>query len=572
MKRNYIGLSTTIHDPAIAIINSEGNIVFAEAAERYLQNKRGWNCIPDDIVRCEKLLKKYCDEGSKIVTAFTWSKKRLILTKLFKPLIRAFAMRRLPYEQFLVFNTILAGKLANFEDVGCNLLLNNFRVNNGSKVIKRYYDHHLTHAAAACYSSPFHEAVCAVVDGFGEYSSTAFFSYKNGKITRLSCIKPSRVSLGLFYWHLCTASGWDPIKGEEGKVMGLAPYGKYDKNIYERLRSLIQVKNCKLIKKSTYKDVVNIMNKMRRNPYDSPLKSADLAYNGQLVFSEIMFEILNHLYQYKISDNLVLTGGCALNSSCNGKILKMTPFKDLYVFSAPADDGNAVGAALLAYYEDNPPKSAPAKFQTPYLGESLSPDTINKLEKLGKLKNRLPAGKKIYEQAAKLLAEGKIIGWVQGRAEFGPRALGNRSILADPRSIDIKKKINDGIKFREEFRPFAPSILNEYGHEYFEEYKESPYMERTLKFRKEVIKKVPGVVHVDNTGRLQTVKSEWNKKFYNLIATFKEITGIPLILNTSFNIMGKPIIHSIENAIAFFFTSGIDALVIEDRLYMKDIS
>jgi carbamoyltransferase len=175
----------------------------------------------------------------------------------------------------------------------------------------------------------------------------------------------------------------------------------------------------------------------------------------------------------------------------------------------------------------------------------------------------------LAERTATLLADGKIVGWIQGRAEFGPRALGNRSILADPRSPSMKNKINSTIKFREEFRPFAPSILHEYGNEYFEDYDYSPFMEKTFYYRKEVINKIPAVVHVDNTGRLQSVKKEMNEKFYSLIKSFNDKTGVPLLLNTSFNIMGKPIIHTMEDAIGVFFTSGLDVLVAGDYVIEK---
>jgi carbamoyltransferase len=176
----------------------------------------------------------------------------------------------------------------------------------------------------------------------------------------------------------------------------------------------------------------------------------------------------------------------------------------------------------------------------------------------------------IFQATAKLIAEGKIVGWVQGRAEFGPRALGNRSILADPRQLNIKDKINALVKFREEFRPFAPSILHEFGPTYFDNYQETPYMERALKFKEEVKHQIPGVVHIDGTGRLQSVRYDYNPKYYNLIKAFHELTGIPILLNTSFNVMGKPIIHSIEDAIAVFMTSGLDVLVIEDKMFVKN--
>jgi carbamoyltransferase len=266
---------------------------------------------------------------------------------------------------------------------------------------------------------------------------------------------------------------------------------------------------------------------------------------------------------------LVLSGGCALNSSWNGQILDRTRFERLHVFSAPGDDGNAVGAAFLAYDRDNPGTIPRAEFSTPYLGSSMSQQVLKNLlefDRSGKV-GHYP--ETIHEVAAKAISDGKIVGWVQGRAELGPRALGNRSILADPRLSDIKDRINSRVKFREEFRPFAPAILHTHGSEYFENYQLSPYMERTLRFRDSVIDKVPGVVHVNGTGRLQTVRREWNPRFYDLIEAFRQLTGVPLVLNTSFNIMGKPIIHSVEDAIAVFHTTGLDALVIGDHFFEK---
>jgi carbamoyltransferase len=290
----------------------------------------------------------------------------------------------------------------------------------------------------------------------------------------------------------------------------------------------------------------------------------DLAHTAQLVFSELVIELCRNLHDRIPAKALLLGGGCALNSSCNGEIVEATPFEQLFVFSAPADDGNAVGAALLAHHEDHGPQRR-TSIRSPYLGSELSEETLERAERFGKIPN-LVRHDDVEQRAAELLAEGRILGWAQGRAEFGPRALGNRSILADPRRADMKDRINALVKFREAFRPFAPSILHEFGDEYFEAYQESPYMERTLRLRPEVRNQVPAVVHVDGTGRLQTVREEWNPRYYRLIRAFYERTGVPMLLNTSLNIMGKPIIHSVEDALALFYTTGLEALVVGDRI------
>jgi carbamoyltransferase len=207
---------------------------------------------------------------------------------------------------------------------------------------------------------------------------------------------------------------------------------------------------------------------------------------------------------------------------------------------------------------------------SPYLGTMIDIPKLEKILGFGGIRFKKAADETaVCREAAELLAEGNIIGWVQGRAEFGPRALGNRSILTDPRPADMKDKINKRVKFREVYRPLAPSILHEFGDEYFEDYQESPYMERTLVFRKEVRDKVPAVVHENGTGRLQTVKAEWNPLYHRLIRSFYEKTGIPLVLNTSFNVMGKPIMHSVEDAITVLYTTGLDYLIIGNYILYK---
>jgi carbamoyltransferase len=246
-----------------------------------------------------------------------------------------------------------------------------------------------------------------------------------------------------------------------------------------------------------------------------------------------------------------------------------TGFKRLHVPSAPADDGNALGAALLAYRRDHPGEKPAATLRSPYLGSTISKRTLDNLVAFGGIAGMRYLPDALHEDAARLLADGKILGWIQGRAEFGPRALGNRSILADPRRESMKDAINSRVKFREDFRPFAPSILDEHGDDYFEAYQFSPYMERVLTVKEGARKKVPGIVHVDGTARLHSVRRDSNERFYDLIRAFYDRTGVPMLLNTSLNVMGKPIIHSLEDALGLFYTTGLDALVVEDYMIQK---
>lgn len=428
---------------------------------------------------------------------------------------------------------------------------------NGKSLRLKHFDHHLTHAAAGCYTSPFDEAVCAVVDAYGEGSSSACFHYKDGKLRPIPGSRSRFASLGYFYALLCFACGFDSIKGKEWKLMGMAPYGKFDQVLYDTLSRMLYVDGLRIRARGMLTDTFWLE--------DHRSQAMDLAHTGQVVFEELLEQLLTNLADLGISRNLVYMGGCALNSTANGKILSRTPFERLHVYSAPADDGTALGAALLAYYQDHTYRPLERRPFTPYLGVEMSPYVLGHLEKFNESSPGFKkCGEKVVQEAARLLAEGKIIGWVQGKAEFGPRALGNRSILATPCRAGIKDIMNSRVKFREEFRPFAPSILHEYGAAYFENYEESPYMERTLRFRDDAIHKVPGVVHVNQSGRLQTVKREWNERYYDLIDEFRKLTGVPILLNTSFNVMGKPIVNSVEDAVGVLYTTGLDALVIHE--------
>jgi len=408
------------------------------------------------------------------------------------------------------------------------------------------------------------------MDGSGENGSYSVFRYQSNKLARFF-EQTNLASMGFFYALLTRLCGFDSIKGEEWKVMGLAPYGRDNETLDALFRKMIRVSGYKfrftLIKPwLTALKELSVLSTIHDGSVDN---IAQMARAGQKIFSEVVVQVLDNLSRLGLSQNLVYTGGCALNSSCNGEVLKKTGFNNLYIPPAPADDGNAIGAALLSYYKANPVTESVHRNHSPYQGSFMNGPALGNLLKFNKILKVEYHPHDISEVTADLIAAEKLVGWVQDKAEFGPRALGNRSILADPRAACMKDKINSSIKFREEFRPFAPSILHEHGHEYFDDYVDSPFMERTLYFREAVRAKVPAVVHVDNTGRVQSVKKDSNPRFYNLIQSFHSKTGIPLVLNTSLNVMGKPIVHSVEDAVAVFLTSGLDALVIGDVLIQK---
>lgn len=567
MTRAYIGLASTVHDPALAIVDEGGEVVFAEATERALQYKRAWHCPPDEPVGIGRLLARWVPEGARLVVGHSWLERRWK-----SPLFRAglvLAGRRVSP----LLRPTTVGQMNSFDLASLNLEYRVFERDPGHPPIERlYFDHHTAHAAAGCFGSGLEEAACAIVDANGERSSESFFRYSRGELVPLA--PPRRRdfakngSLGAFYAALCVACGFDPLAGEEWKVMGLAPYGKKDPALHARMRRMLRVEGLRL--HGDNYAILAELSAMRRPRGVPALEYADVAHTGQLVFGELMEALLRELHARTGCDRLVLGGGCALNSSFNGQILERTPFRELYVFPAPADDGNAVGAAWLAYRRDHPRWTPPPRPISPYLGSTLDPDALGRARTLGGLSpTPLPAGETALTRAAELLAAGKIVAVAQGRAEFGPRALGNRSILADPRDASVKDRLNATVKFREEFRPFAPSVLHEHGPEWFEGYAKSPSMERALRVAPALRDRVPGVVHVDGTGRLQSVERERAPRFAALIDRFHALTGVPMVLNTSFNVMGKPIVHSVEDALAVFFTSGIDALVLEDELYVK---
>jgi carbamoyltransferase len=567
-------------------VDEEGKIVFAEATERYARSKRAANITPDLLRHTSRILEEYCDPAAELVAAFSWSEERGIRhTALLSMVDRAQVEFEKEFGELpdYISRELLEGRYLLKSNLGMQLLsgesleieLNRLAGMSGVQLTRRRFDHHLTHAAAACFTSPFEEAVCAVIDGYGENAAYAFYRYERGRISPLNrsvCRKDSvGTSLGQFYERICQTCGFDSAKGEEWKVMGLAAYGAHDEHLYQLLRPMLVVDDLDLVQVSERRklEFLQKLHRLRRGRGQPPLAAAHLAFTAQEVFTEVLYELLNNLYARGMSRNLVFAGGCALNSAANGAILESTPFDKLYIFSAPADDGNSVGAALLAWREDHPAASfVPIAFQTPYLGSRLSEESLANLQSFGGIAKLSECSEEAPERAAQMISQGKIIGWVQDRAEFGPRALGNRSILADPRSASMKDQINAKVKFREEFRPFAPSVLHRFGNEYFDHYQESPYMERTLKFRSCVRDRVPAVVHADGTGRLQTVKKDWNEPYNRLVSRFYELTGVPMVLNTSFNVMGKPIAHSVEDALAVFYTTGVDALFL-DRLLIE---
>jgi carbamoyltransferase len=579
MSTYYIGLSVTYHDSALAIISEEGEVLFAEATERFLQNKRALNCEPDQMFRIPELLEQYCPNPKKIVIASNWRKKRPLYENIAKKLgllsapgLLKTGIKKLhsPLTNYQLHH-MMACQRNSIDRAGLNLVRILQEYHPNCVIEFKDYDHHLTHAAIACYGSPFEEAACAVIDSYGEHGSMAFYRYRNRKLEQIHEAKGlSKASLGLYYMKITELCGFGWLKGEEWKVMGLASYGKLNQKLYDLLSSIIVVQgfDCTHPAEKLFGQLAKL-DEFKQRPDSTLEELADVAYTGQVFFADLVTQLLNHLREVTQCDNLTLAGGCALNSSFNGTVTQRTEFNQVYIPPAPADDGCALGAAWLAYHEDSPKQQKSPKLLTPYTGSTIKNDALERLIRFNRSLTILHLPDSITAETARLLTDGKLVGWVQGRAEYGPRALGNRSILADPRDAKIQDIINEKVKFREMFRPFAPSVLHEHADDYFENYHESPYMDKTLKIRKSMQNKIAAVCHVDGTGRLQTVKKEWNPRFYELLEQFYQLTQVPVLLNTSFNIMGKPLAHSLEDALTVFMTTGLDVLVVNDYLITK---
>jgi carbamoyltransferase len=577
-----LGLACTGHENALALLDASGSILHAEATERPVQAKRAINIPADDLLRVGALIERYCADCDEIVVAKTWSsdalgKVKTDASKMLRAVAGLHANTDREWINRVAFQATLWESLIgpNVQLAGSGI--QRYCANRTIALEKRAYDHHLTHAAYACHIAPLDEAVCVVFDGYGEGTHSSFFHYRDESLVplqvgrRVEQLHGSLASLGLYYGYtVCGLLGFDIVNGEEWKVMGLAPYGKFHEEFYEALKRFIRAEGYDLTVGRDCGEAYRALQRFARQPGQSFLDMADIAYTAQHYFCELAVEVLGRLSDLNLSRNLVLTGGCALNSTLNGQLTTTTGFERVFIPPAPSDDGNAVGAGFLAMREDGISLKGKAANRSPYLGSSIDSAELQRYLRHGTALRPLAMEPSMLARfVARQLASGKIVAWVQGRAEFGPRALGNRSILADPRDPAMKDRINEIVKFREGFRPFAPSILHEHGEAYFEDYTFTPYMERTLKIKAGRQAEIPAVCHVDGTGRLQSVTRELNPRFHDLISSFFAITQVPVLLNTSLNVMGKPIVHSVGDALSVFLSTGIDLLVIEDVVFSK---
>lgn len=603
-----LGISAYYHDSAACIIKDE-EIIAAAQEERFTRKKND-ESFPSHAI-------KYCLKEAEIsINDISWivfydkpflKFERLLETYLNeapKGLISFLAAVPTLFQEKFFLKSSLAKDIKKL-----SLELN---PNIEKSCLKKIYpkilfaEHHQSHAASAFYPSPFEEAAILTIDGVGEWTTTSIARGKGNKIEILEEIHFPH-SLGLLYSALTYYIGFKVNSGEY-KVMGLAPYGepKYVDLIKENLIDIKEDGSFKLnMEYFNYTTGLTMTNDKFHKLFGSnprtpesnlTQKDMDIAASLQAVTEEVMLKIAKHAKEITGLENLCLAGGVALNCVANGKILNQNIFKDIWIQPAAGDAGGALGAAYLSYYQElenqrNINPNEIDKMKGALLGPSFSKGEVQSyLDSVNAKYHFIENDEALIETMAQAIKEGKIIGWHQGREEFGPRALGNRSILGDARNPSMQSTMNLKIKYRESFRPFAPSVLFEKVGDWFNTNHSSPYMlivssvkeEKQIPMTQEQKKlfgieklnilrsKIPAITHIDYSARLQTVHRELNPKYHALISKFEEKTGCPVIVNTSFNVRGEPIVCTPEDSYKCFMKTQIDILVIENFVLYKN--
>ena len=571
-----LGLSSFIHTSSAGLV-VDGTLAAAADEERFTREKYT-AAFPEQAIRfC--LRQAGADFSDVEHVAFYWDPWRALAPRLCQ------LVRRLPYS--LAF---FRGGPAPEDAIRGDFVAWRRMVGVGGALRRRfrdaapdfrlhYIEHHMAHAASAYYPSPWDEALILSVDGTGEWSTTVLARGQGSRIEKLQEVSHPN-SLGVLYGALTQYLGYRVYR-DEWKVMGLAAYGR--PRFADRVRRLVHQAPDggfrldmdyfafqQADKRTWYGPrFVELFGAPRGldEPPDGE-RFADLAASFQQVTEEVVLGLVRRLLELGGgSRRLCLAGGVALNAVANGKILAESGVEDLFVQPAAHDSGAGPGAALYVHHAVlGGPRAAPMRHV--YLGPAFHESEIEAAMR----ERDLPyeTCDDIEARVAALLAEGQVVGWFQGRMEYGPRALGNRSILADPRRAEMKDVINAKVKFRESFRPFAPAVLAERSAEFFSDARPRPFMVVVLPVRPEKRAVIPAVTHMDGTDRLQTVDRETNPRFHRLIEAFDRFTGVPVVLNTSFNLQGEPIVCSPRDAVATFLASGIDALAMGDFLCLGE--
>jgi len=596
--KSILGISAFYHDSAAAII-LDGQIIAAAQEERFSRKKHDPG-FPSKAIN-------YVLEESQLtlnqVDYIVFFEKPFLK---FERLLETYlAMAPFGFKQFSLSMPIwLKEKLFQKKFIFEKLVELDESFNDIKKL--KFSEHHLSHASSAFYPSPFNEAVILTLDGVGEWATT---TVAIGKGNNIEIVKEIHFphSIGLLYSAFTYYTGFKVNSGEY-KVMGLAPYGKpkYKDKILNELMDLKEDGSFRLnMSYFNYATGLTMTNNRFSDLFGQPVRNPkkdlltqfhmDIAASVQAATEEIILRITNFMSKEFGIKNLCLAGGVALNCVVNGKILKDKNFKNIWIQPAAGDAGGSLGAALAYWHQDlNESRNKKINDKDQMKGSYLGPKFENNLieEKLNFLDAKFEKfnEENLIKIIAKELSNGKTAGWFQGRMEFGPRALGGRSILADPRSEKMQKDLNLKVKFRESFRPFAPSVLSEEVSNWFDLDRESPYMLLVAEVKKNMqvkmneenkklfgieklnIKRssIPAVTHIDYSSRIQTVHKETNPKYYNLLKEFKKITDCPVLVNTSFNVRGEPIVCSVEDAFNCFMGTNLDILVIEDFILYKD--
>ena len=586
--KTILGLSAFYHDSAATIL-IDGKIVAAAQEERFTRKKHDFS-YPFNAI---EFVLDYANIKLNDVDQIIFFEKPFLKFERLLETYVAFAPKG--FKSFCMAMPIwLKNKLFQKKVLFDELKKHDKNFKDDKKIF--FSDHHLSHAASAFFPSPFEEAIVLTADGVGEWATT---TVAVGKGNNLEIKKEIHFphSLGLLYSAFTYYTGFKVNSGEY-KLMGLAPYGRpvYEDKI---VKNLIDIKedgsfwlnqdyfNYATGLTMTNSKFNNLFGQKVRDPKKEKLTQfhMDIAASIQKVTEDIMIKIVKSLKEEFNINNLCLAGGVALNCVANGKILKSKIFDNIWIQPAAGDAGGSLGAALALWYieQKNPRKiNHNDSMQGSYLGPVHSQEEIEKeLEKIGAV-YQIKTEEDLLDCTAEDLSKGEAIGWFQGRMEFGPRALGGRSILGDPRSADMQKNLNLKVKFRESFRPFAPSILKNDLEEWFDMDIDSPYMLMVANIKKDKIiemnedqkklfgidklnikrSEIPAVTHVDYSARIQTVHEETNKKYFKLIKKFKEKTGCPIIVNTSFNVRGEPIVNTPLDAFNCFMGTDLEKLVI----------
>ena len=548
-----------MHDSSACIVR-DGELLFAVAEERISRIKHDAGFPKNAIRACLDFAGVSAQQLDDV--CFGWP----LPGRAFRHDLKCYATGKMPVTYLNVLNSTRHFVSMWHQRNGVNRFTQQF---GKVKARMRFVEHHLAHALSTYAYSGIADAAIVVMDGRGAWEATSIWHGRDGRIEHVLTI-PFPDSVGYFYGEFTEFLGFHR-NSDEWKVMGLAPYGKSGVDLSAFISP--QANPCKVHTRKLvasgadpFAEMTARLGAMREEESEIEERHKNIAYAVQEACEIAMMSVVRMALEKTGSKDLCLAGGVALNSKANGKIVASGLVDRFFVQPAASDDGVALGAAMVPYL-DNGGKVPNKEMRHGYWGPSFGDEAIESALRTYKLRyKRVPD---VAVTAADLLSQGKILGWFQGRMEFGPRALGSRSILADPRDPEMNAKVNNAVKFREWWRPFAPSFKKEAAGEYLESATDSPFMILTAQVRPEKRNVIPSVTHVDGSARPQTVEKEINPLYWKLIDEFGKRTGVPVVMNTSFNLRGEAIVHTPTDAIRTFFSSGMDALVIGNFIVEK---